>query len=104
MVPHTPMRRAIANHMARSLAAAPHVTSVFEADLSRVLAEREALKQSGKLGSAEYYGLLDSRGGERRSKRFPKRTAVGMKTPWRFLTISISALEPRPRTAAWSFR
>jgi len=41
-VPHTPMRRSIANHMARSVQTAPHVTSVFEADLSHVLSDREA--------------------------------------------------------------
>jgi 2-oxoglutarate dehydrogenase E2 component (dihydrolipoamide succinyltransferase) len=45
-VPHTPMRRSIANHMARSVQTAPHVTSVFEADLSRVLSDREARKAS----------------------------------------------------------
>jgi 2-oxoglutarate dehydrogenase E2 component (dihydrolipoamide succinyltransferase) len=43
-VPHTPMRRSIANHMARSVQTAPHVTSVFEADLSRVLSDRESRK------------------------------------------------------------
>jgi 2-oxoglutarate dehydrogenase E2 component (dihydrolipoamide succinyltransferase) len=43
-VPHTPMRRSIANHMTRSVQTAPHVTSVFEADLSRVLSDREARK------------------------------------------------------------
>jgi 2-oxoglutarate dehydrogenase E2 component (dihydrolipoamide succinyltransferase) len=43
-VPHTPMRRSIANHMARSVQTAPHVTSVFEADLSRVLSDRETRK------------------------------------------------------------
>ena len=43
-VPHTPMRRSIATNMARSLAAAPHVTSVFEADMTAVLADREARK------------------------------------------------------------
>jgi 2-oxoglutarate dehydrogenase E2 component (dihydrolipoamide succinyltransferase) len=43
-VPHTPMRRSIANHMMRSVQTAPHVTSVFEADLSRVLADRETRK------------------------------------------------------------
>jgi 2-oxoglutarate dehydrogenase E2 component (dihydrolipoamide succinyltransferase) len=41
-VPHTPMRRSIAEHMVRSLATAPHVTTVFEADLSAVAAHREA--------------------------------------------------------------
>jgi 2-oxoglutarate dehydrogenase E2 component (dihydrolipoamide succinyltransferase) len=43
-VPHTPMRRSIANHMTRSVQTAPHVTSVFEADLSGVLLDREARK------------------------------------------------------------
>jgi 2-oxoglutarate dehydrogenase E2 component (dihydrolipoamide succinyltransferase) len=41
-VAHTPMRRSIANHMTRSVQTAPHVTSVFETDLSRVLLDREA--------------------------------------------------------------
>jgi 2-oxoglutarate dehydrogenase E2 component (dihydrolipoamide succinyltransferase) len=38
------MRRSIADHMVRSMATAPHVTSVFEADLSAVMAHREAHK------------------------------------------------------------
>jgi 2-oxoglutarate dehydrogenase E2 component (dihydrolipoamide succinyltransferase) len=41
-VPHTPMRRSIAQHMAQSVAVAPHVTTVFEADLSAIVAHREA--------------------------------------------------------------
>ena len=45
-VAHTPMRRSIANHMLRSVQSAPHVTSVFEADLHHVLADREARKQA----------------------------------------------------------
>jgi 2-oxoglutarate dehydrogenase E2 component (dihydrolipoamide succinyltransferase) len=40
-VPHTTMRRRIAEHMARSVAVAPHVTTLFEADLTRVLAHRD---------------------------------------------------------------
>jgi 2-oxoglutarate dehydrogenase E2 component (dihydrolipoamide succinyltransferase) len=40
-VPHTPMRRRIAEHMVESLLrTAPHVTTVFEADLTSVLAHR----------------------------------------------------------------
>ena len=39
-VPHTPVRRRIAEHMVRSLTQAPHVTTLFEADLTRVLAHR----------------------------------------------------------------
>ncbi|MCC7460902.1 MAG: 2-oxo acid dehydrogenase subunit E2 [Gammaproteobacteria bacterium] len=41
-VPHSPMRRRIAEHMARSVATAPHVTAVFEADLSAIIAHRAA--------------------------------------------------------------
>ena len=44
MVPHTQMRRSIAQHMVQSVATAPHVTSVFEADLSAVIADRDAKK------------------------------------------------------------
>jgi 2-oxoglutarate dehydrogenase E2 component (dihydrolipoamide succinyltransferase) len=39
-IPHTAIRRRIAEHMARSLIEAPHVTTLFEADLTRVLAHR----------------------------------------------------------------
>lgn len=39
-VPHSPMRRRIAEHMSRSLATAPHVTAVFEADFTAVAAHR----------------------------------------------------------------
>jgi 2-oxoglutarate dehydrogenase E2 component (dihydrolipoamide succinyltransferase) len=41
-VPHTGMRRSIAQHMVQSVAVAPHVTTVFEADLSAIQADREA--------------------------------------------------------------
>jgi len=44
MVPHTPMRRAIAGHMLRSVQSSPHVTAVFEADMSPVIADRESFK------------------------------------------------------------
>jgi 2-oxoglutarate dehydrogenase E2 component (dihydrolipoamide succinyltransferase) len=39
-VPHSAIRRRVAEHMVRSVAAAPHVTTLFEADLTRVLAHR----------------------------------------------------------------
>jgi 2-oxoglutarate dehydrogenase E2 component (dihydrolipoamide succinyltransferase) len=42
LIPHSGMRKTIAAHMVKSAATAPHVTAVFEADLSRVLAHREA--------------------------------------------------------------
>jgi 2-oxoglutarate dehydrogenase E2 component (dihydrolipoamide succinyltransferase) len=42
-VPHTPMRRRIAAHMVESLLhTAPHVTTVFQADMTAVLAHRAA--------------------------------------------------------------
>ncbi len=43
-IPHDRMRLQIAEHMARSLATAPHVTAVFEADFSAILAHRKAHK------------------------------------------------------------
>jgi 2-oxoglutarate dehydrogenase E2 component (dihydrolipoamide succinyltransferase) len=39
-LPHSAIRRRVAEHMARSLVDAPHVTTLFEADLTRVLAHR----------------------------------------------------------------
>ena len=44
MVKHSQMRRSIAQHMVQSVATAPHVTSVFDADLSHIVAHREANK------------------------------------------------------------
>lgn len=42
-LPHTPMRRRIAAHMVESLLhTAPHVTTVFQADMTAVLADRAA--------------------------------------------------------------
>src|SRR5688500_17422845 len=44
-VPHTPMRRRIAAHMVESLLhTAPHVTNVFQCDMTAVLADRAARK------------------------------------------------------------
>ena len=40
-IPHTPMRRRIAANMLASATGAPHVTAVFEADLTAVTAHRE---------------------------------------------------------------
>jgi 2-oxoglutarate dehydrogenase E2 component (dihydrolipoamide succinyltransferase) len=39
-IPHSAIRRRVAEHMARSLVEAPHVTTLFEADLTQVLAHR----------------------------------------------------------------
>ncbi|HXV00410.1 MAG TPA: 2-oxo acid dehydrogenase subunit E2, partial [Caulobacteraceae bacterium] len=43
-VPHDRMRRQIAEHMSRSVSVAPHVTAVFEADFTAVVAHRETTK------------------------------------------------------------
>jgi len=43
-LPHDTMRRRIAEHMARSVATAPHVTALFEADFGAILAHRDAHK------------------------------------------------------------
>jgi 2-oxoglutarate dehydrogenase E2 component (dihydrolipoamide succinyltransferase) len=49
-VPHTPMRRRIAARMVESLLhTAPHVTTVFEADMSSVLAHRAAHQAASSL-------------------------------------------------------
>jgi 2-oxoglutarate dehydrogenase E2 component (dihydrolipoamide succinyltransferase) len=44
LIPHTAMRRSIAEHMVHSKRTSPHVTTVMEADMSRVAAHREANK------------------------------------------------------------
>lgn len=43
-IPHDSMRRRIAQHMSHSLSVAPHVTAVFEADFSAIMAHRRAHK------------------------------------------------------------
>jgi len=45
-IPHDIMRRAIAEHMSRSVAIAPHVTAVFEADFSAIIAHRNKHKDA----------------------------------------------------------
>ena len=46
IVPLTPVRRAIAEHMVLSKRTSPHVTTIMEADLSRVVAHRQANKET----------------------------------------------------------
>jgi 2-oxoglutarate dehydrogenase E2 component (dihydrolipoamide succinyltransferase) len=43
-LPHDSMRKRIADHLTHSLQAAPHVTAMFEANLSAVIAHRDAHK------------------------------------------------------------
>jgi pyruvate/2-oxoglutarate dehydrogenase complex dihydrolipoamide acyltransferase (E2) component len=45
VIPHDAVRRTIADHMLRSRRTSPHVTTVMEADLSRVIAHRQAHKE-----------------------------------------------------------
>jgi 2-oxoglutarate dehydrogenase E2 component (dihydrolipoamide succinyltransferase) len=44
LIPISPMRRSIAEHMVRSRRTAPHVTTVFELDASAIAAHRERRK------------------------------------------------------------
>lgn len=46
LIPHTLIRRTIAEHMTQSKHISPHVTTVMEADLSRVTAHRQANKEA----------------------------------------------------------
>lgn len=45
-IPHDHMRRRIAEHMSQSLSTAPHVTAVFEADFTAIVAHRRAHKSA----------------------------------------------------------
>ncbi len=44
LIPHTAIRRSIARHMVESKQTSPHVLTIMEADLSRVIAHRNAHK------------------------------------------------------------
>lgn len=48
VVPLSPVRRAIADHMVRSKHTSPHATAINEVDLSRVVAHRQANKETFK--------------------------------------------------------
>ena len=52
-VPHTQIRKSIAEHMVRSMRTAPHVTALFEADLSAVVRHRQA--QSARATYTAYF-------------------------------------------------
>ncbi len=55
LVPHSAMRKSIAEHMVRSVQTAPHVTAVFEADLTRVVAHREAQPAAARPTYTAYF-------------------------------------------------
>jgi pyruvate/2-oxoglutarate dehydrogenase complex dihydrolipoamide acyltransferase (E2) component len=44
VIPHSPVRRSIAEHMVRSKQVSPHVSTIMEADLSRIVAHRQTNK------------------------------------------------------------
>ncbi len=46
IIPHTQMRKIIAEHMQHSVQTAPHVTSVFDLDLTAIIKHRKAHKQA----------------------------------------------------------
>ncbi len=46
IIPHSQMRRIIAEHMQHSVQTAPHVTSVFDLDMSAIIKHRQANKAS----------------------------------------------------------
>lgn len=53
MAPHDSMRRAIAEHMVRSVTTAPHVTAVFEVDLTAIMADRARRRASFQAQGAD---------------------------------------------------
>ncbi|NOX95771.1 MAG: dihydrolipoamide succinyltransferase [Alphaproteobacteria bacterium] len=52
-IPHDSMRRRIAEHMSHSVQTAPHVTAVFEADFSAIIAHRNTQKHEYKTRGAK---------------------------------------------------
>ena len=92
-VPHTAMRKRIAEHMVQSLLhTAPHVTTVFEADLTAVIgASRAAQAEFERAGAADVHSVLPRGRGRRRSAQCRRPTAAGRTPPWRSTTTSTSA-------------
>ncbi|NND72196.1 MAG: dihydrolipoamide succinyltransferase, partial [Rhodothermales bacterium] len=66
-IPHTPMRRKISDHMVDSLLkTSPHVTSVFDMDMSTVIRHRQAnryafQKRGGRLTITAYFLVATAR-------------------------------------------
>jgi 2-oxoisovalerate dehydrogenase E2 component (dihydrolipoyl transacylase) len=62
LLPLTPMRKAIAEHMVRSVHTSPHVSTIFEIDASRIVAHRSAnmadfARQGVRLTYTSYFVL-----------------------------------------------
>ena len=71
-IPHDAMRRAIAEHMSRSVAVAPHVTAVFEADFSAIAAHRARHKEAyAKAGAPLTYSAYITRAAAEAMKAAP---------------------------------
>jgi|CXWL01.1.fsa_nt_gi 2-oxoglutarate dehydrogenase E2 component (dihydrolipoamide succinyltransferase) len=71
-IPHDAMRRAIAEHMSRSVAVAPHVTAVFEADFSAIAAHRAKHKEAyAKTGAPLTYSAYIVRAAAEAMKAAP---------------------------------
>ena len=87
------MRRTIAAHMVQSVATAPHVTSVFEADLSAVVAHREANKAAFAAGGAKLtYTAYFVRAMVDAVRAVPEANAAGTTTRSRSGTMSTSGV------------
>lgn len=75
-VPHDAMRRSIAEHMSRSVAVAPHVTAVFEADFSAIIAHRARHKEAyAKAGAPLTYSAYIVRAAAEAMKASPNVNA-----------------------------
>jgi 2-oxoglutarate dehydrogenase E2 component (dihydrolipoamide succinyltransferase) len=75
-IPHDAMRRSIAEHMSRSVATAPHVTAVFEADFSAIAAHRAKHKDAyAKQGAQLTYSAYIVRAAAEAMKAAPNVNA-----------------------------
>jgi 2-oxoglutarate dehydrogenase E2 component (dihydrolipoamide succinyltransferase) len=75
-IPHDAMRKSIAEHMSRSVATAPHVTAVFEADFSAIAAHRAKHKDAyAKQGAALTYSAYIVRAASEAMKVSPNVNA-----------------------------
>jgi len=75
-IPHDAMRKSIAEHMSRSVATAPHVTAVFEADFSAIAAHRARHKEAySRQGAALTYSAYIVRAAAEAMKAAPNVNA-----------------------------
>ncbi len=75
-IPHDAMRKSIAEHMSRSVATAPHVTAVFEADFSAIAMHRAKHKDAfAKAGAPLTYSAYIVRAAAEAMKASPNVNA-----------------------------